>query len=113
MSFVGISFYVLSLLFGPCRLSEFTLSGPLQWNPTRRALNRSDHLCYLYCQKFLLVSLLAFEGRLKPIKIGELIFVQYLRPLFDAPRFFFPIFVDLGWQPIVQNKNNKCLPNAL
>ena len=29
MSFVGISFYVLSLLFGPCRLSEFTLSGPL------------------------------------------------------------------------------------
>ena len=29
MSFLGISFYVLSLLFGPCRLSEFTLSGPL------------------------------------------------------------------------------------
>ena len=29
MSFVGISFYVLSLLFGPCRLLEFTLSGPL------------------------------------------------------------------------------------
>ena len=28
MSFVGISFYVLSLLFGPCRLSEFTLLGP-------------------------------------------------------------------------------------
>ena len=28
MSFFGISFYVLSLLFGPCRLSEFTLSGP-------------------------------------------------------------------------------------
>ena len=29
MSFVVTSFYVLSLLFGPCRLSEFTLSGPL------------------------------------------------------------------------------------
>ena len=28
MSFVGISFYALSLLFGPCRWSEFTLSGP-------------------------------------------------------------------------------------
>ena len=26
--FAGISFYVLSLHFGPCRLSEFTLSGP-------------------------------------------------------------------------------------
>ena len=23
-----ISFYTLSLLFGPCRLSEFTLAGP-------------------------------------------------------------------------------------
>ena len=29
MSFLGISFYVQSLVFGPCRLSEFTLSGPL------------------------------------------------------------------------------------
>ena len=28
-SLVMISFYVLSLLFGPCRLSEFTLAGPL------------------------------------------------------------------------------------
>ena len=26
---VAISFYVLSLLFGPCHLSEFTLAGPL------------------------------------------------------------------------------------
>ena len=26
---VSISFYVLSPLFGPCRLSEFTLAGPL------------------------------------------------------------------------------------
>ena len=25
---VAISFYALSLLFGPCRLSEFTLAGP-------------------------------------------------------------------------------------
>ena len=24
-------FYPLSLLFGPCRLSEFTLAGPLKW----------------------------------------------------------------------------------
>ena len=29
LSFVAISFYVLSLLFGSCRLSEFTLAGPL------------------------------------------------------------------------------------
>ena len=28
LSLVVISFYALSLLFGPCRLSEFTLSGP-------------------------------------------------------------------------------------
>ena len=28
MSLVVISFYALSLLFGPCRLSEFTLAGP-------------------------------------------------------------------------------------
>ena len=28
LSLVAISFYVLSLLFGPCRLSEFTLAGP-------------------------------------------------------------------------------------
>ena len=30
LSLVAISFYALSLLFGPCRLSEFTLAGPLQ-----------------------------------------------------------------------------------
>ena len=29
LSLVAISFYVLLLLFGPCRLSEFTLAGPL------------------------------------------------------------------------------------
>ena len=29
LSLDAISFYVLSLLFGPCRLSEFTLAGPL------------------------------------------------------------------------------------
>ena len=29
LSLVAISFYALSLLFGPCRLSEFTLAGPL------------------------------------------------------------------------------------
>ena len=28
LSLVAISFYALSLLFGPCRLSEFTLAGP-------------------------------------------------------------------------------------
>ena len=28
MSLVTISFYALLLLFGPCRLSEFTLAGP-------------------------------------------------------------------------------------
>ena len=28
MSLVAILFYALSLLFGPCRLSEFTLAGP-------------------------------------------------------------------------------------
>ena len=28
LSLVAISFYVLSLLFGPCRLSVFTLAGP-------------------------------------------------------------------------------------
>ena len=28
LSLVAISFYVLSLLFGPCRLSEFILAGP-------------------------------------------------------------------------------------
>ena len=29
LSFVAISFYAMSLLFGSCRLSEFTLAGPL------------------------------------------------------------------------------------
>ena len=29
---VSISFYVLSPLFGPCRLSEFTLAGPLLYS---------------------------------------------------------------------------------
>jgi len=29
LSLVAISFYALLLLFGPCRLSEFTLAGPL------------------------------------------------------------------------------------
>ena len=29
LSFVAISFYALSLLFGSCRLSEFTMAGPL------------------------------------------------------------------------------------
>ena len=28
LSLVEISFYALSLLFGPCHLSEFTLAGP-------------------------------------------------------------------------------------
>ena len=30
MSLVAISFCTLLLLYGPCRLSEFTLAGPLQ-----------------------------------------------------------------------------------
>ena len=33
LSLVAISFYALSLLFGPCRLSEFTLAGPLYQQP--------------------------------------------------------------------------------
>ena len=32
LSLVAISFYALSLLFGPCCLSEFTLAGPLFTN---------------------------------------------------------------------------------
>ena len=39
LSLVAISFYALSLLFGPCRLSEFTLAGPHEsecsWNEER------------------------------------------------------------------------------
>ena len=31
LSLVTILFYALSLLFGPCRLSEFTLAGPPPW----------------------------------------------------------------------------------
>ena len=31
LSLVAISFYDLLLLLGPCRLSEFTLAGPLKW----------------------------------------------------------------------------------
>ena len=35
-SLVAISFHALLLLFGPCRLSEFTLSGPLfSWGTLR------------------------------------------------------------------------------
>ena len=30
LSLVAISFYAMSLLFGPCHLSEFTLAGPLR-----------------------------------------------------------------------------------
>ena len=32
LSLVAISFYALSLLFWPCRLSEFTMAGPLKWH---------------------------------------------------------------------------------
>ena len=32
LSLVAISFYTLLLLFGPCRLSEFTLAGPIYTN---------------------------------------------------------------------------------
>ena len=37
LSLVAISFYVLSLLFGPCHLSEFTLARPPGWS--RQGLN--------------------------------------------------------------------------
>ena len=32
LSLVAISFYALWLLFGPCRLSEFTVAEPLLWH---------------------------------------------------------------------------------
>ena len=35
LSLVAISFYALSLLFGPCHLSEFTLAGPPGWSRQR------------------------------------------------------------------------------
>ena len=52
LSLVAISFYALSLLFGPCRLSEFTLGGPqsqiykifqtLIWRPGEMVQNRES-----------------------------------------------------------------------
>ena len=38
LSLVEISFYMLSLLFGPCRLLEFTLAGPqqLHWSTHKK-----------------------------------------------------------------------------
>ena len=51
MSFLAISFYVLSLLFGPCRLSEFTLAGPRVFN--------------LVCLAEALGSVSCFESRLE------------------------------------------------
>ena len=43
-SFVEISFYALSLLFGACRLSEFTLAGPhVQKSPLSAILSIHNH----------------------------------------------------------------------
>ena len=52
LSLVAISFYMLSLLFGPCRLLEFTLAGPLhstcqQTSPTT-PINATYHLRVTY-----------------------------------------------------------------
>ena len=49
LSLVPISFYVLSLLLGPCRLSEFTLAGP-HVNINKKKLN--FNLCHSILQLF-------------------------------------------------------------
>ena len=46
---VAISFYVLSLLSGPCRLSEFTLAGPL-YRYYFSTLNHHNFISGLYTQ---------------------------------------------------------------
>ena len=47
LSVVAISFYMLSLLFGSCRLSEFTLAGPLSPESKRTCQLNSKNDCVI------------------------------------------------------------------
>ena len=58
LSLVAISFYVLSLLFGPCNLSEFTAAGPLyrfahhepliaQWKEQLTGILKANSHCHV------------------------------------------------------------------
>ena len=64
-SLVAISFYLLSLLFGLCRLSEFTLAGPLfiSWTWFRFVFFvhcRSCLLFFIDCCNYALLTMLNF-----------------------------------------------------
>ena len=97
-------------IFGVRNLRDFCCT--LQCNPTHTALNRSDHHVTCIANRFLRWAYLPFEGLLKLIEICSLIFVLYLRPLLDAPRFF-ANFVSLGGSRLYRTKTIKlCLPHA-
>ena len=74
LSLVAISFYSLSLLFGPCHLSEFTLAGP--------------HLCWGWLlninngnQRSLLLRIVRPAG-----KISVRVYISYIRGQLPAGR---------------------------
>ena len=74
LSLVAISFYALSLLFGPCHLSEFTLAGP--------------HLCWGWLlninngnQRSLLLRIVRPAG-----KISLRVYISYIRGQLPAGR---------------------------
>ena len=66
LSLVAISFYMLSLLFGPCRLSEFTLAGPLHSTCQQTSPHHSNQ-CYIPPQGNLLCVLYSSQGQLQDV----------------------------------------------
>ena len=82
LSLVTISFYVLSLLFGPCRLSEFTLAGPPPWPlfwPSKMAIH------FLIKKPLIINTVTCQYGQQPHFKIpNSIIFSNYtplIRPL--------------------------------
>ena len=68
LSLVAISFYVLSLLFGPCRLLEFTLAaGPLHSTCQQTSPHHSNQ-CYIPPRGNLLYS---SQGQLQDVSDYE------------------------------------------
>ena len=74
LSLVAILFYTLSLLFGPCHLSEFTLAGPhLRWGWPLNTNNGN--------QRSLLLGIVRPAG-----KISVRVYIFYIRGQLPAAR---------------------------
>ena len=76
LSLVAILFYTLSLLFGPCHLSEFTLAGPqLRWGWPLNTNNSN--------QRSLLLGIVRPAGK---ISVRVYIIISYIRGQLPAGR---------------------------